>query len=49
MASIDQMDLKRLTHLLALADEPHFGRAADRVTLSHPAWQAVMRRPPLRR
>lgn len=31
------MDIKRLTHLLALADERHFGRAADRVHLSQPA------------
>lgn len=31
------MDIKRLSHLLALADERHFGRAAERVHLSQPA------------
>ena len=32
------MDLKRLGHLLALADERHFARAAERVHLSQPAF-----------
>jgi DNA-binding transcriptional LysR family regulator len=32
------MDLKRLGHLVALADECHFARAADRVHLSQPAF-----------
>ncbi len=32
------MDLKRLTHLVALADERHFARAAERVHLSQPAF-----------
>jgi DNA-binding transcriptional LysR family regulator len=32
------MDLKRLSHLLALADERHFARAAERVHLSQPAF-----------
>lgn len=32
------MDLKRLTHLVALADECHFARAAQRVHLSQPAF-----------
>ena len=31
------MDLKRMTHLVALADERNFGRAAERVHLSQPA------------
>lgn len=31
------MDLKRLKHLVALADERNFGRAAERVHLSQPA------------
>ena len=32
------MDLKRLSHLVALADERHFARAAERVHLSQPAF-----------
>jgi DNA-binding transcriptional LysR family regulator len=32
------LDLKRLTHLVALADECHFARAAERVHLSQPAF-----------
>lgn len=32
------VDLKRLAHLVALADEGHFGRAAERVHLSQPAF-----------
>lgn len=32
------MDLKRLKHLVALAEERHFGRAAQRVHLSQPAF-----------
>jgi DNA-binding transcriptional LysR family regulator len=32
------MDLKRLGHLVALADECHFARAAERVHLSQPAF-----------
>ena len=32
------MDLKHLTHLVALADERHFARAAERVHLSQPAF-----------
>lgn len=32
------MDLKRLNHLVALADECHFARAAERVHLSQPAF-----------
>ena len=32
------VDLKRLAHLVALADECHFARAADRVHLSQPAF-----------
>ena len=32
------MDLRRLEHLLALAEERHFGRAADQVHLSQPAF-----------
>lgn len=32
------IDLKRLEHLVALAEEGHFGRAADRVHLSQPAF-----------
>jgi DNA-binding transcriptional LysR family regulator len=32
------MDFKRLGHLLALADECHFARAAERVHLSQPAF-----------
>jgi DNA-binding transcriptional LysR family regulator len=32
------MDLKRLSHLVALADECHFARAAERVHLSQPAF-----------
>ena len=31
------MDLKRMAHLVALADERNFGRAAERVHLSQPA------------
>lgn len=32
------MDLKRLSHLVSLAEEAHFGRAAQRVHLSQPAF-----------
>lgn len=32
------MDIKRLKHLVALADERNFGRAAERVHLSQPAF-----------
>lgn len=32
------MDLKRLSHVIALADECHFARAAERVHLSQPAF-----------
>lgn len=32
------IDLKRLEHLVALAEEGHFGRAAERVHLSQPAF-----------
>jgi len=32
------MDIRRLTHLVALADELHFARAAERVHLSQPAF-----------
>lgn len=32
------MDFRRLPHLLALADERHFARAAERVCLSQPAF-----------
>src|SRR5574337_443604 len=32
------IDLKRLAHVVALADEGHFGRAAERVHLSQPAF-----------
>ncbi len=39
MASIAPMvDLKRLAHVVALADECHFARAAERVHLSQPAF-----------
>ena len=32
------MDLRRLAHLVALDDERHFARAAQRVHLSQPAF-----------
>jgi DNA-binding transcriptional LysR family regulator len=32
------LDLRRISHLVALADERHFGRAAERVHLSQPAF-----------
>ncbi len=38
MKRIDIVEIKRLKHLIALADERHFGRAAERVHLSQPAF-----------
>ncbi len=32
------MDLRRLAHIVALAEERHFGRAAEKVHLSQPAF-----------
>src|SRR5687767_13169743 len=32
------MDLRRMQHVIALAEERNFGRAADRVHLSQPAF-----------
>jgi DNA-binding transcriptional LysR family regulator len=37
------MDLRRLQHLVALADTGHFGRAAERVHLSQPAFSRSIR------
>jgi DNA-binding transcriptional LysR family regulator len=38
MHLIATMDLRRLAHIVALAEERHFGRAAEKVHLSQPAF-----------
>ena len=38
MQGVHHLDLKRLQHVVALADESNFRRAADRVHLSQPAF-----------
>ncbi|MEP7297526.1 MAG: LysR family transcriptional regulator [Burkholderiales bacterium] len=38
MEALTMIELRRLVHLVALADERHFARAADRVHLSQPAF-----------
>jgi predicted DNA-binding protein (UPF0251 family) len=38
------MNIKRLKHLVALADERNFGRAAEQVHLSQPAFSRCLDR-----